>query len=253
MRRFIIDHIDPSAETVHIGGSQAKHIARVLRMEVGDHLVIADMKGSRYKGTIVAVNPVEVVVRLIEPIAAPQPAPVQITLCQAVLKAKAMDLVVQKLTELGVSCLVPFYSQRTVVRFDAKREPSKLRHWREIARHATAQSDRDRPPEILPVSGFEEVLQTHADPSTLKIILWEHERVQDLKAILRQQSPGKRVIGITGPEGGFSKEEISCATQAGFIPVSLGGRILRAETAALVLVAICMYEWGDLGLSHMHK
>ncbi len=253
MRRFIIENIDPLSGTVHIRGPEARHICKVLRMEMGDQLIIADMKGSRYKGAVVAASPSEVMVQIIEPLPAPKPAPVEITLCQAVLKSKAMDLVVQKATELGVSCVLPFYAQRSVVRLDPKRELNKLRHWQEIARHATAQSDRDRPPKIMPLSAFQEVMEIDPDDTALKIILWEQERAMDLRAILREQPRHKRVIGITGPEGGFSKNEVTHASEAGFVPVSLGSRILRAETAALVLVTICMYEWGDLGLTHMHK
>jgi len=248
LRRFVVDDIPPSAHRVFIKGATAKHIAKVLRMEPGDELAVLDQKGSRYRGRIASVNPSTVEVDLLYPLPAPQESPLQLILCQAILKAKNMDLVIQKATELGVSTLIPFYSERTVARIDPRNAENKLRHWNEVARNATEQSDRARPPQIQPVTDLAHVLAMGSDPKSLKIILWEQERARYLRRILRDEPPTNRVIAVVGPEGGFSRRELTQAMEAGFTPVSLGARILRAETAAIVLAALCQYQWGDLGL-----
>jgi len=126
-----------------------------------------------------------------------------------------------------------------------------LRHWREIANSSATQSDRGAPAQIGLLSDFEELIQQWKKERVFKVILWEEEEAKDLKAVLRASGPAKTFVGIVGPEGGFSKEEIQAARDAGFISVSLGRRILRAETAALTLIAIVQYEWGDLSLSNV--
>ncbi len=249
MRRFVIDQIPSEDDKVTICGSEARHIARVLRMKPTDHLILMDTQGKRYEAIIVSACPTSVELKLLNPVANPENPLLHMTLCQAALKAKAMDLVIQKATELGVTRIIPFSSERSVIRLQGNRMENKLRHWREIARNATAQSDRTRPPEILPMVSFDKVLEMGTEPEALGIILWEQERSADLKSILREQgSKKKKIIGVVGPEGGFSTHEIELATKAGFVPVTLGKRILRAETAAMVLCTLCLYECGDLGL-----
>ena len=252
MRRFLIDQIPPGDDNVTIRGAEAKHIVKVLRMKPQDHIIVADTKGSRYQGVIISASPSSVHVRLIRPLPNPQSPWLHLTLCQALLKSRAMDLVVQKATELGVARIVPFTSERTVVRLSGERLHNKLRHWQEIARSATAQSDRDKPPEISPLVGFDQVLEMGRAYVGLRIILWEEERSNDIKSILGASGKTKKTMAVVGPEGGFSEAEVERATKAGFVPATLGGRILRAETAAIVICTLCLYEWGDLGVQRVH-
>lgn len=249
MRRFVVDHIPLSADKISIGGKSAKRIIRVLRMQPGDELLLIDPHGSCYRGKILSLKSSTVEIEILQPAPGPKEPPVDVILCQAILKAKNMDLVIQKTTELGVCTIIPFHSQRTIVQFDNRREQNKLRHWHEIAKNATEQSGRIKPPEIQPVASFADILAKFSDDKVFKLILWEQERARELRSILRDEHPRKTVAAIVGPEGGFSRAELRQATNAGFVPVSLGCRILRAETAAIVIVALCQYEWGDLGLS----
>jgi 16S rRNA (uracil1498-N3)-methyltransferase len=158
-----------------------------------------------------------------------------------------MDFVIQKTSELGVSQIFPFLSKRTVVRPDEKGLINKLRHWEEIADSSSKQSDRERPPVIHPVLPLGELLPRFETGKQMKVILWESEETQDLKGVIRNHEPGPGAIGIIGPEGGFAEGEIEKAASAGFVPISMGRRILRAETAAVAFVAVLQYEWGDLG------
>jgi 16S rRNA (uracil1498-N3)-methyltransferase len=248
MRRFFVEEIDPHDESIVIRGSEAKHIIRVLRMGLGDRLILMDRKGSRFQCFIDSLRAHEVRVILEKSLAAPRMSPIEIILCQAFLKAKAMDFVIQKASELGVDRILPFISARTVVQADEQRRSAKLRHWREIALNAAKQSDRSAPPEIAPPCSLLDLAAQWRHREASKLILWEDENTQDLKALLKESVTRATAVGIVGPEGGFSPEEVKMIRDVGFRSVSLGTRILRAETAAITLVAVLQYEWGDLSL-----
>jgi 16S rRNA (uracil1498-N3)-methyltransferase len=248
MRRFFIDEILSSQGSLAITGAEAKHIARVLRMGPGEHIVLLDKAGGRFQAVIQEVDRRQVLVILEKAIPAPAPSPVHITLCQALLKSHPMDLVVEKTSELGVNRVLPYLAERTVVKVDRDKSHGKVRHWQEIAQSAAKQSDRAMPSEIGPLYPFKEMLAVLRKEPALKILLWEQEATRSLKDLLRSNSPASRVLALVGPEGGFTEREVKEAGEAGFVSVSLGRRILRAETASISLVTMIQYEWGDLGL-----
>jgi len=246
MRRFFVEEIPSQGGTLVIRNSEARHIIRVLRMKVGDRLILMDRNGTRFQSRIESVRSHEVTVFLEEALPSPPESPVEIVLCQALLKARAMDLVIQKASELGVHKVLPFASERTVVQADHDKPSARIRHWREIAVNASKQSNRARPPHVALPCSLSALIEQWKDKSALKVILWEDEKSRDLKSLLRGAAPLTTIVGITGPEGGFDAEEVDMVRQGGFSPVSLGDRILRAETAAITLLAILQYEWGDL-------
>lgn len=219
----------------------------------GDRFVLMDGKGARFQVVIESARRKEVLVTLEEPLSVPPQSPVEITLCQALLKSQAMDYVVQKTSELGVDRLFPFFSKRTIVKLDGDKSTSRLRRWNEISQSAVKQSDRVVPADIGPASSFETLITQMKEEDALKVILWEEEGAKDLKGLLRTSTPERKFIGIVGPEGGFSNEEIQVAGEASFISASLGHRILRSETAAVTMVAIVQYEWGDLSLNNLRN
>ena len=244
----MVDEVRPEGELLSICGQEARHISRVLRLGPGDRLILVDKKGERVLARVESAGMQEVVVSIQCALESPFASPAEITLCQALLRSGPMDFVIQKATELGVSQIVPFFSERTVIKPDENGLANKGRRWEEIARSATKQSDRDRPPKIFSPLPFSDLLARYKTGDSMKLILWEGEDRQDLKAILREDSSRNRTIcGIVGPEGGFAAAEIDAARSAGFIPVSMGQRILRAETASIAFVAVLQYEWGDLG------
>ena len=247
MRRFFIDEILGSQGSVTITGAEAKHIATVLRMGPGERIVLLDQAGGRFLAVIKELNRRRVLVDLERPLPSPGPSPVRLTLCQALIKSNPMDLLVEKTSELGVDRILPYIADRTVVKVDAEKARHKVRRWQEIAQSAAKQSDRAMPAAIGPLQSFDELLAGLQTESDLKILLWEQEDTRTLKDLL-SISPASGVLAMVGPEGGFTEREVTAAWRAGFVPVSLGRRILRAETAAITLVAILQYEWGDLSL-----
>ncbi|MBN2033504.1 MAG: 16S rRNA (uracil(1498)-N(3))-methyltransferase [Deltaproteobacteria bacterium] len=247
MRRFFVEQIPSQGKNLIINGAEAGHITRVLRMAPGAHILLMDERGALCEAVIVSAGRREVDVHILRALAPPLPSPIEITLCQALLKAAAMDFTIQKASELGAHKILPFSSQRTVVRLNRDGHAAKTRHWREIAVHASKQSGRTRPPVVNPPSSLADLAEQWKDEKALKLILWEDEHTQNFKDLLRGSDPWRKVVGIIGPEGGFSGDEVEKLRQAGFRSVTLGRRILRAETAALALLAILQYEWGDMG------
>ena len=157
-----------------------------------------------------------------------------------------MELIIQKATELGVSSIVPFKSRRSVSLAERERKQPKAHRWQSIATRAAKQSRRGRVPLLEPYCDFSEALQ-YAEGNDLKIILWEKGNENPLRDVLRSRGNCGRVAMMVGPEGGFEPEEVRRAQEEGFIPVTLGQRIMRTETAAIVLVGILQYELGDFG------
>jgi 16S rRNA (uracil1498-N3)-methyltransferase len=245
VRRFFIEHLDPKKKSLSITGAEAKHITKVLRMKPGDSFVLMDGKGTRCLVTVKSVGSRQVEVYLVRTLPTPPPSPVKVVLCQSLLKSRHMDYLVEKTSELGADQLIPFASRRTVVRLEANRLDDKLRHWGRIARNAAKQSGRATPLIIEPPLFFAELIARWKSEHARKIILWEEETAQDLKGLLG--SPAGEFIGVVGPEGGFDPHEVQTAREAGFVPASLGHRMLRAETAAITLTAIVQFAWGDLG------
>jgi 16S rRNA (uracil1498-N3)-methyltransferase len=246
LRRFLVPKIFPDQVQLTITGSEALHMVRVLRMKAGDRIILMDGEGGRYEALVRTVGPKDVVVGLDRAIDSPHPSPVNIILCQALLKAQAMDDLVRKTSELGVATIVPFHSSRTVVKLDAERFERKRGHWKEITKSAAKQSDRKKPANIGTLCGFKELGRLFIDETALKVIFWERAGTRDLKEVLRRRPKSRTVVGIVGPEGGFDTHEVALAAESGFLPVSLGRRILRADTAAITFVSIVQYEWGDL-------
>ena len=248
MRRFFVEQLPSQGETLVIRGSEARHISKVLRMGQGDRIILMDRRGTRFQAVIVSAGPNGVSVTLEKALCQPAVSPVEIILCQALLKAQGMDYLIQKTSELGVDAILTFSSERTVVGIGKDHGANKLRRWQEIARNAAKQADRARPAEVGPHGTFGDLMARYRNEEGLKIILWEGEETRDLKALLRSHGSRERVVGVIGPEGGFSPQEIQTASEAGFLSASLGSRVLRSETAAVTFVAIIQYEWGDLSV-----
>lgn len=249
LRRFFVKEIVAEDGSCIITGSEARHIAKALRMGRGDRIILLDNQGARYQSIIESVNPRGVRVKLESRLPSPSPPPIRITLCQALLKSRAMDQVIEKASELGVHSIHPFASERTVVKLDGQRAKDRVRRWQDISYSATTQSDGRAPAEIGTLRFFSDLTTRYQKENALKVIFWEDEEGKDFKGLLRESSPMTEVIGMVGPEGGFTQKEIRVAEQAGFTPVSLGQRVLRAETAAITMTAIIQYEWGDLSIN----
>ncbi len=249
MRRFFVEEIREEEGFCLITHSEALHITKVLRMEKGDRLILMDSKGNHFESEIEFASRREVRVRLIKALHKPPAPPLEINLFQSLLKPKAMDYLIEKTSELGISRVIPFYSERTVVKLDEERALNKERHWKEIAKSAAKQSGRSTPAIIRRPLPFQDLLSDEKTEKGLRVVLWEQENSMDLRKVVRSHSIQKRFTGVIGPEGGFADREIRALKDNGFITISLGNRILRAETAAIALVTLVQYEWGDLGVA----
>jgi 16S rRNA (uracil1498-N3)-methyltransferase len=250
MRRFFVEHIAGEGDIITLTGKEANHIRNVLRMKRGDTLILMDGKGRLFEAIIEELRHKDVRVKITRNLPSPAPSPVEIHLAQALIKSRPMDSLIQKATELWVDSITPFSSERTAVRMNADHLSRKIVHWEEIMRAACKQSGRPNLPTLNPPLSFEALIGNAPQQGTLKALLWETEQEADLKGLLRSAKQLSHIMAIVGPEGGFTPREIRLARDAGFHIVSLGSRILRSETAAIALVSIIQYEWGDLSLKH---
>lgn len=244
MRRFIVDSGEPLCGRRELTGEIFRHVATVLRLGPGEVFVVTDGKGNEALARIAAVLDKTVVVDL-EPLPASDIAdsPIAITVYQGLPKGDKLEAVIQKCTELGISRLVVFAAERSIVRLAGDRLPGKIARWQKIAAEAARQSGRSRVPEVEFTAELQCALQ--ADVSDLRLLLWEEEGQQRLKPLLEG---GHRSISVVvGPEGGLSQAEAANVETAGFIPITLGRRILRTETAAPAITAILQYALGDMG------
>jgi 16S rRNA (uracil1498-N3)-methyltransferase len=174
----------------------------------------------------------------------PTESPLEIVLAQALPEKERMELIIQKVTELGVAGIFPFQSEKSISLIEREARQKKAHRWQQISIKAVQQSRRARVPYVGACRSFQELLENLRDEG-LKILLWEREG-ESLKTILERHH-AQKIYVMVGPEGGFTEKEVDLAKGKGFIPVKLGQRILRTETAAISLIAILQYELGDLG------
>lgn len=231
---------DLAGSTLALDERESHYLGHVLRLGRGDELVAFDGLGTERRAKVGELQRRGATLDLGE-VTAPLPeSPLALTLLQALPKADAMDLIVQKATELGVRRITPVYSEFSVVRLDAERAERRVEHWRRIAQSACEQCGRHRPPSIdVPT---ELATSFGALDTDLRIAL---DPTADTRMPAIAPSPASAVLAI-GPEGGFGANDWRQLDKAGFRRVTVGGRVLRAETAAIAACAIAQSCWGDL-------
>ena len=210
---------------------------------VGSLVTLTDSEGSDFRGRVTRLSGMEGSILIFEAFPSPTESSLEINLLQALPEKERMELIIQKTTELGVSTILPFQSERSISLKEREAKQKKAHRWQYVAVKAVQQSRRAKVPWVGECRSFQEALEDCRGEG-LKILLWEKEG-EDLKNVLKRQLT-KKIYAMVGPEGGFSEEEVRCAKKEGFIPVKLGQRILRTETATIVLVGILQYELGDL-------
>ena len=243
MHRFFIPQL--YNEEMSITGVDAKHIGKVLRMQPGDKLQIVSDDGVSALAEVTAISETTVSVRCLEVLAESHEPAVKITLAQGLAKGEKMDFIIQKAVELGAYSIVPVAMEHSVVRLDGAKADKKVERWQKIAEAAAKQSKRDIIPQVQAVQSVSQMLANNNCKT--KIIAYECEDRMSLKTALREAGQLDDLLLIIGPEGGISEGELNKAREAGAVPVSLGRRILRAETAGLVAMSAIFYETGDLG------
>lgn len=243
MHRFFIPEL--YAEEMTITGVDAKHISKVLRMQAGDTVQIVSDDGVMALAEIAGFSEGSVIVRCVEKLAESHEPAVKITIAQGLAKGEKMDFIIQKAVELGATSVVPVAMEHSVVRLEGDKAAKKVERWQKIAEAAAKQSKRDIIPVVQPVQSVSQMLANNQCGT--KIIAYECEDRLGLKSALQGAGKISNLLLIIGPEGGISESELAAAREAGAVPVSLGRRILRAETAALVAMSAIFYETGDLG------
>lgn len=225
-----------------LDASQSNHIVRVLRLKEGAELIVFNGRGGQYQATITATGKREtrLLVNTFSNISAE--SPLDITLLQAVSKGERMDYAIQKSTELGVNRIIPIFSERSVVRIDAKRLEKKLHHWQQVVISACEQCGRNTIPDIGNAISFTDAIA--ADRPGKPGYILDPESRTTLTSATR---PETDIHLLVGPEGGFSENEVRQALAAGYTGISLGPRILRTETAAVSIMTAMQLLWGDLG------
>ena len=223
---------------------QARYLKTVLRMKEGDPLLIFNGTDWEYEAVIRRQTAEGMELEITGRQRLPA-AEIHVTLCQAVPKAEKMDGIIRHATELGAERIVPFLAERSVPRWRPEQLPRKRERWQKIAVEASRQCGRSDIPEVGEIVTFERMLRDVPE-SGLRLIPWEEETTMGIREVLRDPNRAgmTEVVLVIGPEGGFSAEEIDQARRAGFLPVSLGKRVLRVETASLAVIAILKYEQG---------
>jgi len=243
MHRFFVPEEGLQGKQVVLSGADARQIRKVLRLKPGDLIEVLDGSGSSFLAILEEVDQAEVRGRLLGIRESFNESHLHITLAQVLPRLPKMDLIVQKATELGVSRVIPLWAERSPSRGGAAE--SRVNRWRRIAKESTEQCGRALiPPIQLPQNLLSFLDQEMAGE---KIIFWEGESQRRWREVLRANPAALKYTLLVGPEGGFSPQEVERATDKGYVSVSLGKRILRAESVALVAVALLQYERGDLG------
>ena len=243
MRRLFLP--GPILDTVCLTGSDAHHVGYTLRAKAGDILVAVGADRQVAEMEVVSFTKDTVTLRRRAFLAADTEPPVEVGLGICLLKGEKMDFVVQKAVELGVAFIQPLRSENCVVRYDENKGATRRERWQRVAEEAAKQCGRTMVPTVEPIRALKEWLMNFPLEAGL-FLLYEREERASLRSWLRSQE-GRRYIALVGPEGGFTPEEAATAQAAGAVSVTLGPRILRAETAALAALAAVMYEKGDWG------
>ena len=234
-------------EVVVLTDEDHRYLTRVLRLGVGEAVTLFDGKSVEALARISRVGPRALELRIEERRPVLADTRPQVTLIQGLAKGDKIDFVVQKATELGMARFIPVTTARAVQRLDgtAARALQRRARWQKIAREAARQSGRLDVPEVEGVTTLTTALRASPKDS-LKLMLWEGARQTSLRSEIPAVPPQQIVI-VVGPEGGFTVEEVEEARHDGFVAVGLGPRVLRTETAAMVMLAILGFAVGDLG------
>ncbi|MFU8896551.1 MAG: 16S rRNA (uracil(1498)-N(3))-methyltransferase [Gammaproteobacteria bacterium] len=229
-----------AGQRLTLEGEDAAHLGRVLRVRAGAAVTLFDGSGSEFAGEVLAATRRSIELAVGRGRAIDRESPLALVLLQGVCRHERMDWVVRKATELGVTTIQPVQTERSVVKLDPARIPSRIEHWRAIAISACEQCGRNTLPDILPPLPVVAALTTHRGGTG---VLLDPEAAGGPEILPRPEGP---LCLLVGPEGGLDERERAAAHAAGYLGIRLGPRILRTETAALTGVTLLQARFGDL-------
>lgn len=256
MHRFLVSPDSIKNDSIYISGEDLRHMVQVLRFKAGDHLLVFDGTGSEYEAELVSVEKTVAVGKIVRTCIPDTEPKTRVILFQGMPKSDKMEWIIQKTVELGVSQIVPVITQYSVIQKADRNIDGKLERWNRISREACKQSRRVVVPEVKAPLEFKKALELWKDTASredgvsLPVLCYENEAKKCLKDLFKCYNINCiKTIGVfIGPEGGFSEQEIELAQNYDIIPVGLGKRILRTETAAVAVLSVIMYEMGEMGL-----
>lgn len=245
MYQFFVDpsQINIEAKKVVITGPDVNHIGHVLRMKKGEEIAVSNgIDAKEYRCAINAISDTDVICDLLFIKEDGLELPVEVTIFQGLPKSDKMELIIQKNVELGVARIVPVNTKRCVVKIEDKKVASRVARWNAISEAAAKQSKRRIIPEVTMPMNFKQALEYAKDMDLLLIPYELSEGMGKTKELIESLKPGMKVAVFIGPEGGFDEGEIKAAMDAGLIPITLGRRILRTETAGFTVMSWIMYR-----------
>lgn len=241
MYHFFTDGNNINGEEITIIGSDYNHAVNVLRLRPGEKIMVSDEEGTDYYCTVGNADGEKLCVHIEEKAGINHELPAKVTLYQSLPKSDKMELIIQKATELGVTDIVPVESRNCIMKLEPKKTAAKIARWQAIAEAAAKQSKRSVIPTVHEPMAFTEAVKLAEEESSVRIIPYEDERgMTGMCEAIISFIPGADIAVFVGPEGGYDKLEIKHAMNHGVSPVSLGRRILRAETAAISILSLIM-------------
>lgn len=246
MYHFFVSPQQIGEKEIRIEGTDVNHIRNVLRMTKGEQISVSCGEEKReYRCEIAQLEETCILARIMWAEESDTELPSKICLLQGLPKGDKMELIIQKCVELGVSEIIPVQTKRVVVKLDKKKEEAKLRRWNAIAESAAKQSKRTIIPQVGEVLSMKEAV-AYAGRFDKKLIPYElADGMESTREIFRAIRPGESVAVFIGPEGGFEEQEIALAKENGILPITLGKRILRTETAGMAVLSVLMFQLED--------
>lgn len=248
MRRFYVPPGQLNLTPPYLSGPEARHLLKVLRLNIGDRVILFDSTNQEYLVQLSAIAGDKVFFNIENRQTVTRESSLEIILGLPLIRPQPVEWMLQKGTELGVTAFRPFYSGRSRHDFKKMEAASRMQRWQRIVVEAAKQCERNVLPELFPPVPLTELISD--DSEALKIIPYEEESSRSLAELEWSPPQSCSVWALVGPEGGFLPEEVLRAENRGFIPISLGPRILRSETAALALISLLQFRWGDMGLKN---
>jgi len=242
MYHFFAMHENIHENDIEIVGSDVNHVKNVLRMKMGDVLLISSGDNIDYTCRISAIYEDKIVAEILSIDERGNELSIQVYLFQGLPKQEKMEWIIQKMTELGVHSIIPVAMKRSVVRLDDKKKKTKVMRWNSIAESAAKQSKRSVIPKVTDVMTFQEAL-AYAKDLDIKLLPYEcADGMEKTKALIEGLVPNQRIGIFIGPEGGYDLAELALAKADDWEIITLGKRILRTETAGMMLMSVLMYK-----------
>ena len=239
MYHFFVEEKQVNGENAYISGSDVNHTVNVLRMKIGEELLISVKGDWDYLCKIEEIENDRVNLKVLESMEQRE-LPIKLTLLQGIPKSDKLEMIIQKAIELGVSNIIPVKTNRVVVKIDEKKTQAKVNRWNAIAESAAKQSKRSIIPKVLKPQTIDNALEIVKDYG-VKLLPYENaDGIKKTKDILNSLDSKNNIAVFIGPEGGFEEAEVKKSTDSGFEVITLGKRILRTETAGLALLSNIM-------------